>query len=376
MPEIDEERIELSLEQAPESTKESTPQEVTEERQNNPEEISPEPSTLDETQTEPVNVLPLSTISEAEWELLKSTLDKRYTEIATLLRYNKTREETIQRLSAEAQKYRDGFAFSALKPFINTLISFVEECRKSERDASLYADTIDDEKAKKYIGFLVDEFEQILINIGLERSDSNITINKRPLVDTPPPKTAQIPESEQITDDPPLLTQPEPINTIETLFVYLNQTESTIINLLKDREISDQTIQALTKIVAHIDSEHHLALVAPIARQLYTVYDKLSDMGSSADISPKILYEAMLAFLIHRVSVILTNAGVQIESDTIDGMFDTQRHKIVKTIPTDDEQLDRKVESTITQCYTYDGKIIYHSKVNVYKYQNPNKGEI
>ena len=99
-------------------------------------------------------------VSETEWTELKSLLDKRYTEIATLLRYNKAKDESIQRLSAEVQKYREGFAFSALKPFINALIALREDCRKSIRDSKQFA--LDDEKAQKYTEYLISEFEEML----------------------------------------------------------------------------------------------------------------------------------------------------------------------------------------------------------------------
>jgi hypothetical protein len=57
---------------------------------------------------------PSFSISETEWAELKALLDKRYADIANLLRYNKTKDESIKRLSDEVQKYREGFAFAAL----------------------------------------------------------------------------------------------------------------------------------------------------------------------------------------------------------------------------------------------------------------------
>jgi len=314
-------------------------------------------------------------ITAEEWTQLKTNLDKRYTEIATLLRYNKTREDTIQRLNAEVQKYREGFAFSALKPFITTLISFREECRKGEREIAQYADT--EEKAKKCIDFLVDDFQQMLINLGLECSDGTITLNGRPLTETPTQKIAPTQqETEQPTEDAPLpLAQPEPVNTLSALFEYLTHTEGTIKEILEDKATTDQTIHALTLLAKRTDAEYYTALVAPIARQVYTLGDNIPHICKSTDIPPKVLYDNLLTFLIHKLEVILTNAGVQIESTFTSNILDTQKHKIQKTVTTTDEALDRTIANNLTDCYIYEGKVIYQSKVDVYKYQNQTQGE-
>jgi len=336
------------------------------------EEIKPEQEveevqeSIDEVPTEPAE----TSITEEEWATLKANLDKRYTEIATLLRYNKTREDTIQRLNAEVQKYREGFAFSALKPFITTLISFREECRKGEREIAQYADT--EEKAKKCIDFLVDDFQQMLINLGLERSEGIITLNGRPLAEQPTQKVAPTQqETEQPTEDtPPQLAQPEPVNTLSGLFEYLTHTEGTIKEILEDKATTDQTIHALTLLAKRTDAEYYTALVSPIARQVYALGDKVPQISKSTDIAPKVLYENLLTFLIHKLEVILTNAGVQIESTFTYSTLDTQKHKVQKTITTTDEALDRTIANILTDCYMYEGKVIYQAKVDVYKYQN------
>ena len=43
-------------------------------------------------------------------------------------------------------------------------------------------------------------------------------------------------------------------------------------------------------------------------------------------------------------------------------------NKIVKIVNCDDEKLDRTVAARHTDCYLFDGKILYPSKVDVYKY--------
>jgi len=314
---------------------------------------------------------PSFSISETEWADLKALLDKRYAEIAALLRYNKAKDESIQRLSAEIQKYREGFAFSALKPFINALIALREDFRKSIRDAQQF--TLDDEKAKKYIEYLVSDFEEMLSNVGLERNDNSISINGKPLSALPQPKEPPAqPASEQINDDQALICADEIKSTAE-LIEYLNKSEEVIRLALQDRAALDRTIQEYAALVARTDAEHYFALAAPLSRQLYSLYDSIAEKSKTAvDYSGDALvdlYNAILNEAVEKIEVILTDAGMIIETETLDGVFDTQKNRIIKTIPTNDEKLDRTIADTYTDCYMYDGKVVYQSKVDVYKFQ-------
>ena len=311
---------------------------------------------------------PSFAVSETEWVEIKALLDKRYAEIAALLRYNKTKDESIQRLSAEVQKYREGFAFSSLKPFINALITLREDCRKSIRDAKQFA--LDDEKVKKYLEYLVSDFEEMLANVGLERNDNSISINGKPLLGSTQPKVlpAQPLTDEQKNDDPSqTLVCAEAVKNISELIEYLNKSEEAIRLAIQDRTVLDKTIQEYIALAARTDAEHYFALAAPVARQTYALYDSIFAKSQSAGNSLIELYNEVLEEVINKAGHILTGAGMEIE--TFDsGMFDTQKHKLLKTIPTNDEKLDRTIANTYTDCYIYDGKVVYQSKVDVYKF--------
>ena len=343
---------------------------------NNAGETACDGTAKEETAAAQTDALPDSsfTISETEWAQLKALLDKRYAEIANLLRYNKTKDESIQRLSAEIQKYREGFAFSALKPFVNALITFREDCRKSVRDAKQFA--LDDEKAKKYIEYLVSGFEEMFSNIGLERNDSSISINGKPLSGLTQPKTppAQPLAGGQENDEPSQISIcAEAVKNTSELIEYLNKSENAIRLALQDRAVLDKTIQEYTALAARTDAEHYLALAAPVSRQLYALYDSISAKSQTAgnfsgDALVK-LYAVILKEIIKEIEIILTDAGVKIETKTLDDVFDTQKHKLLKTVTTDNEKLDRTIANTYTDCYTFDGKVVYQSKVDVYKFQ-------
>ena len=310
-------------------------------------------------------------VSEKEWADLKAMLDKRYAEIASLLRYNKTKDESIQRLGAEIQKYRDGFAFSALKPFINALIAQREDCRKSLRDAAQHG--INEEKAKKYIDFLVSGIEEMISNLGLEREGDAITMNGKPLSGTVQPK--KIPDApageEKKEDDSLLLAAADSIKSAAGLIEYLNKSEAAIRAAVQEKAVIDKTIAAYIDLCSRTDAEHYFALAAPIARKLYVMNDKISNaVRKNSGLSGEEIiqfYNKILNFIIKETDEILTGSEVIIE--TPGEVFDTQKHKLLKAIPADDEKLDRTIANTYTDCYSFEGKVIYQSKVDVYKFK-------
>jgi len=310
-------------------------------------------------------------ISETEWTNLKEQLDKRYAEIATLLRYNKTKDESVRRLGDEIQKYRDGFAFSALKPFVNALIALREDCRKSIKDTKQFPDKFTDENVKKYAGYLVSDFEEMLSNVGLERKDGSISIHGKPiseLTPPPPPSLQAEPSSEETPE--PVKAQTEPIKNFAELVSYLKESENAIELAIKDRAIVDKTIQEYVKFAARTDAVHYFALAAPVAKQIYKLFDYVSQEAAKAENSSgeelMKLYAKTLETIMEKIYGVLTvTAGMEIDSP--DGAFDTKKHKILKTVPTDDEKLDRTVANVYTDCYVFDEKVIYQSKVDVYK---------
>jgi molecular chaperone GrpE (heat shock protein) len=322
------------------------------------------------------NTLPLVNqqfvVSEAEWMEIKTLLDKRYAEIANLLRYNKTREESIQRLSAEVQKYRDGFAYSALKPFITALITLREDCRKSIRELTQFE--FDDEKVKKHIKYLVSDFEEMLTNIGLERDGQSIRIKGESLSKLTKPKVLpeEPPTNEQKDDNSTqTLVCGGQIRSMPELIEYLKKSEETIRSTLQDRTMVDKIIQEYGMLAARTDAEYYLAMITPIAVQIYKLCDAISDKSQPADSYSGDtlikLYTEVLDDVVNGLEDILIGAGVKM--DTLGDVFDPQKHKLLKTIPTNEEARDRTVAHKYTDCYAYEEKVIYPSKVDVYKFQ-------
>ena len=314
-------------------------------------------------------------ITESEWTSLKSMLDKRYTEITALLRYNKTREESIQKLSNEIQKYREGFAFSVLKPLIMELISFREECRKSVRDSEQYP--LDEDKAKKYLNYLVSDFDELMSNIGLERKDDVIYINGKLISEKD--SNANKCEETKTTESAVVESANDIMNTINvndlaSLVEYINKIDEIIHNSIKDKSVLDLVIKNYIDIASRTDVENYKSLVAPVARKLFSFYDILTKKAvindNQSDDETIKQYITLLIEIQEKLEAILVCSGVMVESTNYE--FDTKKHKLLKTIITDDENLNRTIANVYTDCYQYDEKVIYQSKVDVYKYQEKN----
>jgi len=309
-------------------------------------------------------------ISETEWLELKALLEKRYSEIASLLRYNKTRDKSIQELSSELQKYREGFAYIALKPFIMALILFREECQKSIRDAKEHG--IDDEKAKKYIGYLELDFEEMLSNLGLEKNEKNIILNKKPLPDLSSKILPNVTEKTEdiYIDESEISVNSKPINSLTELVELIEKNDNHIKRILNDKVTSDLIINEYIKLSSRTDAEHYYALAVPVINDIYSLFDKI--IRRVKDIKGEFtenyfLIQSETAEEIHRI---LTKLGTNIE--TLDSVFDVKKHKIIKTVEIDDESLDKAIAKVYSDCYMYDEKIIYQSKVDIYKF-NINK---
>ncbi len=212
----------------------------------------------------------------------------------------------------------------------------------------------------------------MLSNVGLERKNDEISINGKPINGLAQPRVLP---AEPSTDEPSgedtselLNIRTEPLKDISELINYLKDSENAIRLALQDRVVVDKTVQEYIALAARTDAEHYFALAAPVARQIYGLFDYISKKAEQTG------YIEILETVSKEIGDILTAAGVEIE--TSDSVFDTKKHKILKTVPTDDEKLDRTIANIYTDCYTFDGKVIYQSKADVYKFnQGSTQGE-
>lgn len=332
----------------------------------------PENGNTKSTDTEgTVNESSLEEIKEESMEIsideYKSILNEHFQNLRTLIKYTKTKDETICKLSNELQKYREDYCAKTFKSIATLLISFREDCRRSLSDLDSFELTFD--KARKFISFLGDDCEELLSNVGCEENDGKWNFNGKPLTI----------ETVNIVKCPSLFeivaTNDDNVEEIagNNIREYLINAESKIKLILADNEKLDKCLKDYCTLAMAIENDIVYLCVYPSIRKLISLYNRtkrmidlqLSELNEENMVDR---YRETLSFLVEQMEDVLLSGGVKIDT-TMDEFFDTKKNKLVSAVVTNDKSLDRKIVKQYTECYTMNEVVIYPAKVDVYKYQ-------
>lgn len=297
----------------------------------------------------------------------KKILDEHFQNLRSLIKYTKTKDETIQKLSNELQKYREDYCAKTFKAIATLIISFREDCRKSLSDLGSFELTI--EKGKKFLSFLADDFEELLSNAGCEEDDGNWRLNGKPL-DIETPNVVAFPRL-FVAD-----VVPEENNLVllgSNMKEYLSDAENKIKLILADNERLDKCLKDYCSLASVIENDIVSLCVYPPVRNLISLYKKakqkidmcLNELNEDNMVD---YYSEILSFLVSQLEDVLLSGGVKIDA-TLEEIFDTKKNRLVRAILTNEIELDRKIAKQYTECYTMNGAVLYPAKVDVYKYQ-------
>ena len=75
---------------------------------------------------------------EIPLEEYRIILEEHFQNLKNLIKYTKTKDETIYKLSNELQKYREDYCAKTFKSIATLIISFREDCRKSLSDLNSF----------------------------------------------------------------------------------------------------------------------------------------------------------------------------------------------------------------------------------------------
>ena len=320
----------------------------------------------EETPTENAEEPVAEEAKELPMDEYKAVLEEHFQNLRSLIKYTKTKDETIQKLSNELQKYREDYCAKTFKSIATLIVSFREDCRKSLSDLESFELTL--EKAKKFLTFLSDDFEELLSNAGCEEDDG-WRFNGKPLViDTP-----------NAIRFPQLFVVDEPKDNGNDAIVgsnikeYLVDAEAKIRLILADNEKLDKCLKDYCTLATVIENDVVALCVYPPIRKLISLYEKakqkinayLSDLNEDNMVA---YYSDTLSFLISQFEDVLLSGGVKIDTTT-DDLFDTRKNRLIRAIVTSEAELDRKIAKQYTQCYMMNDIVLYPAKVDVYKYQ-------
>ncbi len=296
----------------------------------------------------------------------KQILDEHFQNLRNLIKYTKTKDETIQKLSNELQKYREDYCAKTFKSIATLLISYREDCRHSLADIETFDLPLD--KAKKYLSYLCDDFEEMLSNAGCEFDDDVWHFNGKPLKNSVAP--IHFPELFQVA---PVEDDTNNVVCGDNMKEYLQNTENAIQKILSNNEMLEKCLRDYCTLSVSIESDIVMLCVYPPVKKMISLFESVKKRVDSSnefsdDESMKNYYRDSLEYLINQIEDILLGGGVRIEA-TIEDLFDVKKNRLVKAIVTDDASLDRKIAKQYTECYLMNDTVIYPAKVDVYKYQ-------
>ncbi len=349
-----------------ETTAEVTPETPAEE---------PAPETAPEPETMPAETVAEEEAAPAEEPVApimpldeyRAVLDEHFQSLRALIKYTKTKDETIQKLSKELQKYREDYSAKTFKSIATLVISYREDCRKSLVDLDTFE--IAPDKAKKFVSYLCDDLEELLSNIGCEENDDEWEFNGKPLSGGRE-EALSFPvlfEAQPAEDEPPVIVGAD-------LRAYLQNTVGEIQKTLADNEMLDKCLKDYCTLASVIEEDIVGLCVYPPVRKLVSLFRWLTQQQESLSARGEedyvVCYRECLTYLVARLEDVLLCGSVMIDTSP-DNVYDTRKHRLIKSIPTDNASQDRAIAKQYTECYTMNGVVIYPAKVDVYKYQAP-----
>lgn len=320
-----------------------------------------------------------------EWQAALDT-------ILRAVKVTKNKDAANALLSREIQGYREGFAFKLVRPLCTALIGYREDCRKTLSDVEDFAK--DGETVIRYLEFLRSDYEELLSEQGLERTeDGGFELNGENLDDLPrreeqpEEEPAEAPAAKEVADAAPEAettdaaeaaeteTAEKTAPTFETLLAAVRDGIAGVERALREIDEKDEAALAAARKSEAIDRYYADAVRLPLFRRMATLYDqlveKIAEATETATDAPADAYADVLELLVDESEEILRSAGVEIITE-IGDEYDIKSSKILRVVPTDDPEKDHHVAKRHTDCYRYEEKILYPAKVDVYKYTPAN----
>ena len=335
---------------------------------NEPEELAEEAeNAAEETVEEPAAAQEDKFLVEYPKEEFEALIAAHFRTVAGAVMTLRSKEESITRLSKDLQKYREGFAAKSFKAAAMAMIDLREASRKAL--ANLDKPTTFD-KICRFMEYLVDDVDDLLTEIGLEceKSTGYVWVYNGTPIFKKEVESVRYPELFELEER--VLSFPKPG---ESLTEYLKECEEAVLSAVTDITGYDKCIEDYVKLARAIDDGLLAAEVYPVLRALAHFAprfkaDVTEARSALTEENAVEEYARLLTELIEKLEILLEIGGVEVEP-VCEDIYNVKKHKIIKLIPTEDESLDRAIESVITDCYTLNSIVISPAKIFAYKYQ-------
>lgn len=297
-----------------------------------------------------------------DFDEMKRIVDEHFEGVKALVRYSKEKDANVLALSKQLQAYRDGFETSLLKRVALELIEYRESCRKSLR--SIASSQLGIADSRKYIGYIKLDFEDMLENLGIRCNGDTVSYNGKNIdAELVRPAIKDVPALEEVE-----LGCPE-TKDAKGLVEYLAACENAISEQLKNNAILDSVVKDCIAASAVYEQGLYQIVLYPVIRAIVKIYRELEKRTEAPEITEDnatAAYSEQLSAVIGETERVLELCDVRIDGYVSD-VYDSKKHRILKMVDTDDPELNGRVICRYTDCYVMDDKVIYLSKVDVYK---------
>lgn len=303
---------------------------------------------------------------EFDFQDIKTHLDTHFLNLRNLIKYTKEKDSNINKLNIELQKYRDGVEPILFKSIAMALISFREDCKKSMRDMQSYQKQV--AEIDKLLRYLVLDYEDLLMNIGLELVDDEYKYQGKSIyVKDVEFKVFDEVAMEQLDSE----VTAQSISSTEDLLRYLQSVESEIKSILQNNAIQDQIVGKYIQQASAYENGIWNIVLHPVLRKLIGSFEKTKANVESikallTDDNCNQEYINVLDCVSLELGELLVECRVFIEP-VVDTQYDPKKHRILKILPTEDESLSGQIANVYSDCYTMEGKVIYPAKIDVLK---------
>lgn len=321
----------------------------------------PQPVSEDCEKADTVSVSEHESSSVEQFERLGKLIEAHFNAVCNLLRYTKEKDANVMSLSKQLQQYRDGVEAVLFKRIALDVIGYREDCRKSLRELG----EITAADAKKYMCYLVQDYEDLLQNLGIEGTEEDFTYNGKKPISEGKIAYRDIPAEDEIAVPEPAVTD------AESLAAYLAACEESMRAIFARNTALDCVLSDYIAASSLYEKGVWMVVFVPVIRRMLSYGRKLSELveqesGQIREESAAKSYADALAYALEICDSILEMCNVVIDS-AVSETYDPKRHRILKMIPTEDVALNGRVVNRYTDCYLMEDKVIYPSKVDVCK---------
>lgn len=299
-----------------------------------------------------------------EIKALTAVIDAHFTALRNLLKYNKEKDANLAKLTAELQEYRDGFQQKKFKTIALTLIGLREDYRKTVREFT--ARKLTKAEAEKYIKFMRYDYDDMFSQLNIEINGDEVFYNGRSTKSELSP--IQVCQAEEyVLPEPPQLQA----NKKEDVIAYVQAIEAYVVDVLKTNAMLDKLLKTYIENATLYEQGVQQIILYPVINKIAKSYKEVEEIVSDhiamlTEENGNEIYEAAVVKLIELLERMLLECGVTTEW-FVSEVYDPKKQRILKLIPTENEEENGKVSMIYTECYIFEGKVLSPQKVDVLK---------